>query len=75
MQAGDKVRFTPIRGGNHDGNVYTVRKIGTMPSGEEVAWLQEKAGCVALWAIFPLERGLQSLNPQKHVHSNNANPR
>ncbi len=72
MKAGDKVRFTPIRGLNHDGKIYTIRSLGTASHEEPVVWLDEKAGYVARWAIFPLEHGLQSLNPMRHVHSSNT---
>lgn len=69
MKVGDKVRFTPYRGSNHDGRTYTIRAIGTASHGEPVVWLNEKPGYVARWAVFPRERGLQPLDPCRHVHS------
>lgn len=49
-----KVRFHPIIGLKHDGNVWTVTSKGTLPSGQEVVWLKGKAGCVAVEAISAL---------------------
>lgn len=68
LRTGDRVRYTPIRGLNHDGKIYTIREFGAL-NGEPVAWLNGKAGCVARWALFPLEQGLQSLNPLRHGES------
>ena len=48
---GMKVRYHPIIGGKHDGNLYEVRAFDTLPSGQQVAWLKGKAGCVSVRAL------------------------
>lgn len=50
VKKGMKVRFHPIIGGKHDGNLYTITNIGII-SGDDVIWLDGKAGCVAIQAI------------------------
>lgn len=55
VHVGDKVRYSPIIGGADDGGVYTVRRVGSLPSGTAVAWLNGKAGCVSLLALSPAE--------------------
>lgn len=50
LSTGQKVRFHPIIGGKHDGNIYTVHSIGDL-HGRHVAWLEGKAGCVAVDAL------------------------
>lgn len=57
IEPGMKVRFHPIVGGRHDGNVYTVSSVGQLGHGEEVAWLEGKRGCVALRALSPYQPG------------------
>ena len=47
---GMQVRFHPIIGGNHDQNLYRVTALGVL-HGQEVAWLEGKAGCVDLRAL------------------------
>ena len=53
MEVGDKVHYHPIIGEPHDGKVYTVRDLGTLPSGHSVAWLAGKSGCVSINALSP----------------------
>jgi len=50
------VRFHPIIGGKHDGNLYRVREVGDL-SGHPVAWLDGKAGCVAIAALSKPQPG------------------
>lgn len=53
VTVGMEVRYHPIIGEEHDGKIYTVRSIGKIPSSpkEDVVWLNERSGCVALSAI------------------------
>lgn len=51
FRTGDKVRYHAVIGGKHDGATYTVRGVGALPSGEAVAWLSRKRGCVAMRAL------------------------
>ena len=48
------VRYHPVIGGPHDGRVYRVRTLGRL-NDEPVAWLDGKAGCVALEALSAVE--------------------
>lgn len=57
IQIDMKVRFHPIIGGKHDGNIYTVRGTGQL-FGRGVAWLDGKSGCVAVEALSVPRRGL-----------------
>jgi hypothetical protein len=41
VMVGMKVRFHPIRGGKHDGDLYTVQRVGRLPCGQSVVWLKE----------------------------------
>ena len=50
---GMKVRYHPIIGGRHDGNLYDVRAVGQLPNGMDVAWLRGKSGCVSVRALSP----------------------
>jgi len=60
---GDKVRFHPIIGGKHDGNVYECRSdIFALGSGEAVIQLKGKSGCVAVRALSPCEAPPQNTN-------------
>lgn len=54
IEVGQKVGYTPRRGGDTDGKTYTVRSFGLLPGGGNVVWLEEKSGCVASWAVVPL---------------------
>ena len=52
LQVGIGVRYHPIIGGKHDGNLYTVRHVGSIPSSTTpVAWLEGKSGCVCIEAL------------------------
>lgn len=53
----DQVRYHPAIGGPHDGRTYIIRGIGRLPGNREVAWLEGKAGCVALEALSHVEQG------------------
>jgi hypothetical protein len=57
IKTGDTVRYHPIIGGKHDGNVYAVTDTGTLPNGQPVAWLEGKAGCVAMEAVSRYREG------------------
>jgi hypothetical protein len=50
VKVGMKVRFHPIIGGKHDGNVYTVERLGSL-HGEPVAWLKEMLCCAAVSSL------------------------
>lgn len=50
LSLGMKVRFHPIIGGKHDGNLYTVVHIGEV-EGQRVAWIEGKRGCVDVRAL------------------------
>lgn len=50
VKPGMKVRYHPIIGGKHDGNLYTVRDTCLL-LGEGVAFLDGKAGCVDVRAL------------------------
>lgn len=50
LTVGQRVRFHPIIGGRHDGNLYLVRALGEL-HGCAVAWLEGKAGCVDVRAL------------------------
>ena len=52
-----RVRFHPIIGGKHDGKLYTVRATGQLGR-RDVAWLEEKSGCVAVEALSAPAKGL-----------------
>lgn len=56
MKIGDKVHYHPIFGRPHNGTVYEIRALGTIPSAPEdpVAWLIGKAGCVSLRHLSPI---------------------
>ncbi len=58
---GDRVLYHPIIGGPDDGKVYIVREIGELPRTrgrfQPVAWLEGKAGCVAVEALTILPPG------------------
>ena len=56
IQPGMKVRFHPVIGGRHDGNIYTVTPAGAveLPGAGQVCWLAEKCGCVAIAALSPV---------------------
>lgn len=45
---GMQVRFHPIIGGNHDGQIYTIKGFSILGHGERVAFLDGKCGCVSL---------------------------
>ncbi len=45
IEEGMTVRYHPIIGGKHDGNLYKVRAVGEL-HGRAVAWLTGKSGCV-----------------------------
>jgi hypothetical protein len=51
IHVGDVIRYHPVIGEPDNGRDYTVRATGTMPSGHDVAWLDGKAGCVAVEAL------------------------
>lgn len=51
ISVGMKVRFHPLIGGRHDGGLYTVRAVGELVPGVDVAWLDGKAGCLDLRAL------------------------
>ncbi len=52
IDKGSKVHYHSIIGGEHDGKIYEVRLIGTIPSCDEaVAWLKGKSGCVSFKAL------------------------
>lgn len=55
MQVGDWVYYHPRIGGPSDGKRYLIRRVGTLPSLKRVAWLQGKAGCVAIEALTMAE--------------------
>lgn len=55
VKVGMRVRFHPIIGLKHDGQIYTVRSTGCLGHGQNVAWLNGKSGCVSLLAISPAE--------------------
>jgi hypothetical protein len=48
-----EVHYHPFIGGDHDGKTYRIRHVGELDSGEEVAWLEGKAGCVSAKALSP----------------------
>ena len=48
---GMNVHYHPTIGGEHDGKVYTVKFIDSLPGGQLVAWLSGKTGCVAIQAL------------------------
>lgn len=48
---GELVRYHPIIGGDHDGKLYEITAIDTLPSRRRVAWLKGKSGCVSLRAL------------------------
>jgi hypothetical protein len=50
IKEGMTVRYHPIIGGKHDGNLYTVRAVGEL-HGRAVAWLTGKSGCVDARAL------------------------
>jgi len=58
LARGDKVRFHPIIGGKHDGNVYTVRAVWDHHPGrvEPLVWLKEKSGAVTYTALSRYEK-------------------
>lgn len=56
LNIGDKVRYTPVRNGPHDGKIYTIQRFLTASHGEPVVFLHGKSGYVARWAIFPIHR-------------------
>ena len=63
LRIGMNVRYHPIIGEAHDGNVYSVRHYGMLgydgargESGMPVVWLSGKVGCVALAALSEPER-------------------
>lgn len=49
------VYYHPIIGKPHDGEVYIVKSKGVMPSGDVVAWLEGKSGCVSVEALSPAD--------------------
>lgn len=54
IKVGSLVRYHPIIGESHDGKVYEVCHVGSIPSSpepESVAWLKGKAGCVSMDAL------------------------
>ena len=55
LHVGQDVHYHPIISGPHDGKIYRIRTLGTLPGGTEVAWLQGKSGCVAATALSPTE--------------------
>lgn len=57
VQIDMKVRYHPIIGGKHDGNIWTVRGIGKI-CGRGVVWLCNKPACVAVEAISIPKKGL-----------------
>ena len=59
MKLGQKVGYTPRRGGPNDGKTYTICNFGVMPGAGNVVWLEEKSGCVAAWAIVPPPKKLE----------------
>ena len=53
---GDMVRYHPIIGGAHDGNIYECRSdMFALGSGEAVIQLKGKSGCVSVRAISPVD--------------------
>lgn len=52
---GVKVHYHPVIGRAHDGQVYVVLDVQEMPSGNVVAWLEHKRGCVDIRALSPAE--------------------
>jgi hypothetical protein len=67
ISSGMKVRFHPIIGGKHDGNLYEVRCIGKL-YGRDYAWLEGKADPVDMRALSKPQPGQDnyglSLSPQ-----------
>lgn len=52
LTTGTKVHYHPIIGEAHDGKVYSVRAVGTIPSSKNpVVWLNEKVGCVCIESL------------------------
>jgi len=53
IERGAKVRFHPIIGGNHDGNVYVVRHVWDSHPGfrEPLVFLEGKSGAVSMEAV------------------------
>ncbi|WP_090693405.1 hypothetical protein [Nitrosomonas sp. Nm34] len=56
INSGMKVRFHPIIGGRHDGNLYEVRCIGKL-YGRDYAWLEGKADPVDMRALSKPQPG------------------
>jgi hypothetical protein len=52
FKVGDFVRYHPIIGREHDGNIYEIEVLDEM-GGRKVAWLSSKRGCVSLKALSP----------------------
>ncbi len=51
VQPGQRVRYHPIMGGPHDGQVYTVTHKNLLNGARPVAWLEGKSGCVSVHAL------------------------
>lgn len=52
IAVGDRVRYHPIIGQEHDGATWIVRAVDDL-NGRPVCWLKGKAGCVDLRAVSP----------------------
>ena len=54
---GQRVRYSPVIGGKHDGRIYTIAITGYLSDGTPVAWLNGKPGCVSLEALAHYVQG------------------
>lgn len=54
---GQRVRYSPVVGGKHDGRIYTIAITGYLSDGTPVAWLNGKPGCVSLEALAHYAQG------------------
>lgn len=51
VEIGQKVHYHPVITQGCDGKTYTVRDVSELASGQRVAFLEGKSGCVSLDAL------------------------